>query len=231
MLGLTDFPQKTAKYDYAGATDSLFDMGVDEMRLAMKQIIIVLLGLILTATAGFAQSSYRVQPGDTLQIEVLEDASLNRTVLVTPDGRFSFPFAGSLRASGQTVDQIQRSVVAGIASSFASEPTVFVSVLELRPEEEDPDTINVYFMGEVNSPGLVEVTPGTTFLQALSQAGGFTNFAATKRVQLRRTNRQTGQQTLSTINYKALSQGMGLTQSIVLHEGDVILVPERRLFE
>ncbi|MDP5086096.1 MAG: polysaccharide export protein [Yoonia sp.] len=178
-----------------------------------------------------AQSEYRVQPGDSLQIEVLEDSSLDRVVLVTPDGRFAFPFAGSLPASGRTIDQIRRTIIASIQENFAAEPTVFVSVAALNPEEEEPDTINVYFMGEVNTPGLREVVPGTTFLQGLSQAGGLTSFAATKRVQLRRTNHHTGEQTLSTINYKALSEGAGLSQSIVLREGDVILVPERGLFE
>jgi polysaccharide export outer membrane protein len=165
---------------------------------------------------------------------VLEDSTLNRTVLVTPDGRFAFPFAGSLRASGRTVEQIRRSVVASIKGSCASEPTVFVSVAALRPEddeEDELDTINVYFLGEVNTPGLVLVEPGTTFLQGLSQAGGFTNFAATKRVQLRRTDRRTGQQSVTTINYRALSEGASLSRSIRLYDGDVILIPERRLFE
>lgn len=198
----------------------------------MKHILVLLWGLVFAATMGHAQSGYRVQAGDTLQIEVLEDTSLNRTVLVTPDGRFAFPFAGSLRASGRTVDQIRASVVSRIKDSFASEPTVFVSVAALRPEEEiEPTTINVYLLGEVNTPGLREVKPGTTFLQALSQAGGFTSFAATKRLQLRRTSKRTGQQSITAINYDALSQGAALNLSVVLADGDVILVPERGLFE
>jgi len=205
---------------------------MSKLGFIMKNILILLWGLLFAATMSHAQGEYRVQPGDSLQIEVLEDSSLNRVVLVTPDGRFAFPFAGSLRASGRTVDQIRRNVIASIRDSFASEPTVFVSVAALRlEEEEDPATINVYFLGEVNTPGLREVEPGTTFLQGLSQAGGFTSFAATKRVQLRRTNHHNGQQTLSTIDYKALSQGAGLSLSIVLNDGDVILIPERGLFE
>ncbi len=201
----------------------------------MKRLFFLICGLMLTASTTFAQGNYFVQPGDTLRIEVLEDSNLNRTVLVTPDGRFAFPFAGTLRASGRTVEQIRRSVIASIKDSFASEPTVFVSVAALRlpeeMEEEEPVTIDVYFLGEVNTPGLVSVEPGTTFLQGLSQAGGFTNFAATKRVQLRRTDSRTGQQTVTTINYRALSEGAALSRSIRLYDGDVILIPERRLFE
>ena len=205
--------------------------GISNLGFVMKHIFILFWGLIWVATTSFAQDSYKVQPGDTLLIEVLEDTSLNRSVLVTPDGSFAFPFAGTLQVSGLTVNQIRANIVASIQENFVSTPNVFVSVASLRPEEEEEETINVYFVGEVNTPGLREVIHGTTFLQALSEAGGFTNFAATKRLQLRRTNSRTGEQSLFTINYNALSLGAGLRKSIFMRPGDVILVPERRLFE
>lgn len=200
----------------------------------MKHFLLAALGLLMAVTMSHAQSSYRVQSGDTLAIEVLEDPSLSRNVLVLPGGTFDFPYAGTVRARGRTPAQIEDAITRGIASNFANPPTVFVSVAELRPEddeEEEPETIAVYLLGEVTEPGLKEVTPGTTFLQALSQAGGFTSFAAKKRVQLRRTHPRTGAQTVSIINYKALSRGAGLTRSIRLQKGDVIVIPERRLFE
>lgn len=207
-----------------------------ESRFVMKSVLFAFVGLLLAASMSLAQSSYRVKSGDTLAIEVLEDASLSRNVLVLPGGTFDFPFAGTIRASGRTPEQIRAAIVAGIADNFATSPTVFVSVASLRPREEpleppEPETISVYFLGEVNTPGLRPVEPGTTFLQAISQAGGFTPFAAKKRVQLRRTNPNTGAQSVSVINYKALSRGQGLTRSIRLQHGDVILIPERRLFE
>lgn len=197
----------------------------------MKHFLILLWGLIWVATSSFAQEDYKVQPGDTLLIEVLEDTSLNRSVLVTPDGSFAFPFAGTVQVSGLTVSQIRSNIISSIQGNFVSPPNVFVSVASLRPDEEEEDTMNVYFVGEVNTPGLSEVELGTTFLQALSQAGGFTPFAATKRLQLRRTNTRTGEQSLFVINYNALSLGAGLRKSIFMKPGDVILVPERRLFE
>ncbi len=75
------------------------------------------------------------------------------------------------------------------------------------------------------------MAPGTTILQALSQSGGFTNFAATRRIQLRRTDRQTGRQSVVVINYKAIAAGAVVTNDFALADGDVIVVPERRLFE
>ncbi|MEM1159324.1 MAG: polysaccharide biosynthesis/export family protein [Pseudomonadota bacterium] len=184
-------------------------------------IIAFLLSMVSMAWA----QSYRVQPGDTLLVEVLEDPSLNRATVVLSDGRFSFPFAGTLRASGQTVPQIESSIRNAIASNFASPPTVFVSVQPL--EIEATDVIEIYVVGEVNAPGLYEMDNGSTMLQALAIAGGPTRFAATKRFQLRRTGRPQA----VVINYKALSDGATLSSDILLRDGDVILVPERRLFE
>ncbi len=94
-------------------------------------------------------------------------------------------------------------------------------------------TISVYFLGEVAAPGEKALASGTTLLQALAKSGGLTNFAAQKRIQLRRTNAATGQQALYTLNLKALMDGAegGNSHNITLQNGDVILVPERRLFE
>lgn len=205
--------------------------------LAYVAILAASFAILMAPSASAQSSDYRIRSGDVLSIEVLQDPSLNREVLILPDGRFSFPFAGTVRAGGRTTSQVERSISAGIASNFSVEPNVFVTVRALRPEdqeipgEDDEETIKIYFLGEVNAPGVREVTPGTTLLQALSQSGGLSNFAATRRIQLRRTNPTTNAQSVTTIDYRALSRGASLEQDIVLAEGDIILVPERRLFE
>ena len=208
--------------------------------LSVLLALAVMAGLAVAPDRAAAQG-YVVRSGDVLRIEVLQDESLSRNVLVTPDGSINFPFAGSLRASGRTPDQIAALISQGIAPNFATPPNVFVSVAQIRPAdpilpqapvqpEEDP-VVQVYILGEVNAPGPKEMPVGATLLQALSTSGGFTNFAATKRVQLRRTDPATGAQRVVSINYRALAQGAGLSRDIVLTEGDVILVPQRRLFE
>ena len=203
----------------------------------MRHLKYILSGLLFAVigTLAAAQSEYRIQPGDSLQIEVLEDSSLNRAVVVLPDGRFNFPFAGSVQASGRTATQIQSAVAQGIGPNFATTPTVFVSV---RPGVASLETgqlsageaIEVFFLGEVNSPGVILVKRGTNLLQAMAIGGGVTRFAAVKRIQVRRTNPQTGVQNVITLNYQALANGTA-SNSIELRDGDVILVPERRLFE
>ena len=55
-------------------------------------------------------------------------------------------------------------------------------------------------------------------------------FAATKRIQLRRVD-ASGTEKVYLINYKAIEDGSSRNGATVLQEGDVILVPQRRLFE
>lgn len=202
--------------------------------MKILQLLSFIAALMVSVATAHAQSDYRIRPGDVLLIEVLEDPSLDRSVSVLPNGQISFPFAGSLNAGGRTISQVQATLQTALSSNFAAPPTVFVGVQPLRDEDALADsrlgpTIEVYFVGEVNRPGMVEVRKGTTLLQAVAVSGGVSRFAAIKRIQLRRTGAD-GVQRVTFLNYKALADG-AVTTDIELKDGDVILVPERRLFE
>lgn len=182
-----------------------------------------ILTLILISTVAAAQD-YRVQPGDTLRVEVVQDDSLNRLLLVSPDGRVSLPGAGALRVSGLTIEQIQAALTARLEASFVSTPDVFVGIEGLAPEEEDP-VIAIFVVGEATTVGRIELEPGSTLLQAFAQFGGFTNFAATRRIQLRRGSE------IYTIDYNQILTGNSRNGSARMREGDVIIIPQRKLFE
>lgn len=196
------------------------------------RIIPLLLSIIFLATGASAQE-YRLNTGDVLTVEVLEDESLNRQVSILPDGNITFPFAGTLRAEGRTVGQLQRALTGALGPTFAAEPTVFVSLNSVAPAtvpRASRSEITVYFIGEVLSPGRAIISSDTTLLQALASVGGFTDFAATKRIQLRRADAN-GVEQVYVFNYRAISRGAVTTGNTRLREGDVILIPERRLFE
>lgn len=201
--------------------------------MKLMKLFAPLIALLLSAGMLSAQGDYQIRPGDTLVIEVLEDSSLNRAVAVLPNGQINFPYAGSVAAQGRTVSEVEGALRSGISSNFASPPTVFVTVQPRQAvassggsSSTSGKTIDVFFLGEVNKPGAVQVKRGTTLLQAMAVSGGVSKFAATKRIQLRRE----GTPDAFTINYKALSNGSA-NNDIELKDGDVILVPERRLFE
>ena len=199
----------------------------------LKWIVSVVLTIVLVGTAHAQGSDYKIKAGDRLSIEVLEDASLNRTILVLPDGSISVPLAGTVRASGLTVAQLQAKLTSSLAPNFASTPSVFVSIQAVAQRAAAPSrrTIEVFLIGEVSNPSSHQVPRGTTVLQFLAQSGGFTKFAAKKRLQLRRTTSD-GAQKNYRINYKAIEEGGDVSTAMAqLQNGDVIVVPERKLFE
>lgn len=207
----------------------------------IKALSLWLLTLALVwaaAPEATAQSGYQIRPGDTLNIEVLEDSGLNRSALVLPDGTISFPLVGTVQARGRTVADLQRSLASGLASNFAVAPNVFVSVNTLAERvaprartPRPPVMIDAYVMGEIAKPGKLEVKPGTTILQLLAEAGGLTKFAADKRIELRRTDPKSRAVTTYLFSYSTRAKGSRISGSTVLGDGDVVVVPQRRLFE
>ena len=178
-------------------------------------------------------------------MEVLEDPSLNRSLLVLPDGSVSLPLVGNVRASGKSVQALQSAISSALAPNFASAPTVFLSVGQLNPvttavtasiaqqvaaKAKPYGTVTIYAMGEFNTPGSLDVRSGTTLLQFLAEKGGLSRFAAVKRIQLRRPDMKSGTETVYKFDYKAVQAG-ARSPVIVLRDGDVIVAPERRLFE
>lgn len=200
-----------------------------------KSILGLFLAILIAPTA-WAQSSYTIQSGDVLQLEVLEDPSLNRSLLVLPDGSVSLPLAGSVSANGQTVDSLRSAISAALAPNFAAPPTVFLSVGQLNPatvaaaSSVASNLISVYALGEFNTQGRVDIEPGTTLLQFIAESGGLTKFASLKRLQLRRADTASGTEKVYKFNLKAVQAGAS-APLIVLRAGDVIVAPERRLFE
>ena len=199
-------------------------------------VALVLTGL---TTRADAQAEYVIKPGDTLQIEVLEDPSLNRNVLVLPDGSISFPMAGTVPATGRSVEQVRQNLSSSLEGNFASAPNVYVSVSSLAESKPRATggtgrarSIDVYALGEVTAPGRKEIKPGTTLLQFLAESGGLTNFAADKRIELHRTDKRSGAVTTYLFNYRTpAGSASGISGGTVLTGGDVVKVPQRKLFE
>ena len=140
--------------------------------------ILLCLALLPRSPAAAAEP-YRLQPGDLVEITVIEDPSLNRRVLVGPDGRITMPLAGSIVAGGETLQQVQSAVQAGLASNFVRPPTVTASLVALAPPAL-PETAgekqlsDVYILGEVPRPGHYQYDSEKpiSVLQALALAGG-----------------------------------------------------------
>ena len=158
-------------------------------------------------------ADYKLVPGDKLRIEVYKDPTLTQSLQIRPDGKITLPYVGDIAASGLTPTGLRDSIAQALKEYIAS-PNVTVIVVETQPQ-----TVSV--MGEVNSPGTQQLRHRMTILDALAAAGGFSDFANTKSIVIKR-QAKTGVQTLR-FNYKDAIKGD--QPPFYLQPGDIVIVP------
>ncbi len=198
------------------------------------RMLLAMVALCATAAMALAQdSTYRLQVGDTIAVVVWQDERLNREITIGPNQSISMPLVGHVRAVGRTLPQLEQEIRQRLQPDYEAELDINVSLLGTEPTVVTEPMITagtVSITGEVASPGQQPIQPRTTVVDAIAQAGGFGQFAATKRVQVRRRTLK-GEEIVYNFNYKAFVAGYGVADNIVLRSGDLIIVPERWLFE
>jgi len=155
-----------------------------------------------------------IEPGDRIQILVLDDPALNvPDVEVQQDGKIYHPLIGEITVAGQ--DRV------GLAEHIADrlqgeirEPHVAVNIVAKRPLPA------AYVLGEVSKPGAHPIIGAGTVREMLVQAGGMTDRAAANRTVIIAASGQR----------RVVDLGPGLAEradpeSIPVAEGDCIFVP------
>jgi polysaccharide export outer membrane protein len=167
------------------------------------------------ATLSGVDADYKIGPQDVLRIDVWKEPDISRTIPVRPDGKVSLPLLNDVQAAGLTAMQLAGSLRDSL-SKYLTTPQVTVTVTEINSRR-------VYITGEVTHAGALPLLPNMTVLQALSSAGGFTQFAKVKNIYVLRT--ENGKQVKHPFNYKEVVKGNLAEQNITLQPGDVIVVP------
>ncbi len=194
-------------------------------RLAgLLKISIALMLVVLFAGHGWAaddttsnEGSYTVQPGDLLEVSVWKEPDLSREVLVRPDGGLSFPLVGEIPADGKSTEAV-REAIANQLTRYISDPVVTVSVKQIGGNK-------IYVIGEVREPGEFVATRRMDVMQALSMAGGTTEYAKRDEIIILRRDPDTNEQAALKFPYGDVAAGRNLERNIVLHAGDVVVVP------
>lgn len=192
------------------------------------RILLVLVCLCFTASVAGAQT---LKNGDTLSISVMQDSKLDRTVVIDPSGQIAVPLAGHIRAAGQTPQALESILKSRLKDNYKDE-SLDVTVALVNSAKDIPEEDlkpKVFITGEILRPGSYVVRQKTTLMQAIALAGGLGPYAAKRRIQVRRKGGPG--EDIFVFDYRAYEAGSDLEGNITLRAGDVIMVPERGLFE
>ncbi len=162
-----------------------------------------------------ADPNYVIGDQDVLDISVWKEPEVSRVVPVRPDGKISLPLLNDVQAAGLTPAQLAAEITESL-KKYVTSPQVTVIVTTINSQR-------VYILGEVTRPGAFPLIPGMSVLQALSSAGGFTQFAKVKSIFVRRI--ENGKESKYPFNYREVIGGKKPEQDILLKAGDTIVVP------
>jgi polysaccharide export outer membrane protein len=147
-------------------------------------------------------SSYRLGPGDQLDINVFGADELKGRYSVQDDGTVSMLLIGKVPAQGRTVAELESDISARLKKgAYLTKPETTVSVVTYRP---------FYILGEVARPGGYPYAAGMRVLSAVAAAQGYTYRANQDYVIITRSGDD--------------GKGLSLTP---IQPDDIIRVPER----
>jgi polysaccharide export outer membrane protein len=207
------------------------------MRGGAMRVLLAVVALCAFWTGAVAQP---LRAGDSIAIQVYQDPKLDRQITISPAGMISFPLAGHLRAAGMTPEALENALKARLRDKFSGDLDITVTlVAAYRPPPPLPETPErpieddlkprIFVTGEVNRPGPYIMRVRTHVMQGIAMAGGFGPFAAKTRIQIRR--KVNGNEFIFVFDYRAFYYGADLDNNMLLRPGDVIIVPERGIFD
>ncbi len=157
-------------------------------------------------------NSYELGAEDVIYVSVWHDVDFSRGYLIRPDGKISLQLVGEVLAAGKTPKQLAVAIAEKLAT-LIKDPQVDVSVVQVNSK--------AYFIqGGVMKPGKFPLGSQMTVLEALTNSGGFKEFANTKKIFVLRKGERLK------FNYKDVVKGKKMEQNILLKPGDYIIVPD-----
>jgi polysaccharide export outer membrane protein len=160
---------------------------------------------------------YLVNPGDVLRIDVWNEESLSREVLVRPDGMISLPMAGEIKTTNSSPSQVSDKISEALAQYMKDAPRVVVSLIAVPGNK-------IFVIGKVTQPGEYQITSDTDVMQALALAGGLNAFAAENDIRILRRDAK-GTQISIPFEYAKVKVGKELQSNIILRSRDIVVVP------
>jgi polysaccharide biosynthesis/export protein len=160
-------------------------------------------------------SKLKIAPGFLLDVEVFDEPDLSGQLRVGDDGNVTLPFVGEVHVAGMVPAEAQRRIQDSLRTAeILKNPQVTLNVAQYEPSM-------VTVLGEVTTPGRLQILAPHSLLDVISFAGGETQLAGNE-IQVR--HEEAGQVTTTSYRYGRNSNG-DIISGITVHNGDTVIVP------
>jgi polysaccharide biosynthesis/export protein len=171
---------------------------------------------VKTPSSNALSDDYRIGEGDVLQISVLGEQSASvPSVVVRTDGKITMPLIKEIVVAGLTPSEVEKTVTEQLSKMIRA-PDVTVIVAQSNSQK-------IFMIGAVKKEGPLHYTYRMSVMQAISEAGGLTDYAKKKRIYVIRN--QSGRQFQFPFDYEAVMKGQHMEMNRILEPGDTVVVP------
>jgi protein involved in polysaccharide export with SLBB domain len=193
-----------------------------------------------TMSSAAMDDRHNLAAGDKVSFTILEDrffpnltdnryappatiTDLSKALVVADTGELDFPYVGRVKVAGRTCKDVAAEVKTALEKDYYQKATVVLGLDQMSREQG-----RVWISGEVRSPGAVNIPPTGNFTagKAILGAGGFTDWAKKKEVQIVRKSKTAGTaaQTFTVDLEQVLEKGRA-DKDVALEPEDYIIVP------
>ena len=174
-----------------------------------------------------------IQPGEVLDVFVMEDESFSGSYTVRSTGDIIVPKLGRVKVQSLSAQAVEKELSRVLEKNTLTKATVLVDRAKLvnkPPESAKPAGTEVFLSGKVSQPGRYTLTPiggrPPTVHQAILQAGGCSRFAHKRRAHVLR---RASDGRLHRIDADLIAIESGAARDVPLMTGDIVMVPEKKV--
>ena len=138
---------------------------MSKIKLAGLLIIGIQLSLISTIMA-----AYSIQPGDTIEVQIINRKDLTTRQLISPDGTLSLPLVGRYQVQGKSLETVDTELTSEF-EQYLKNPVVVIQIEQLK--KPISNSADLFYISLVDSEkGTIEVKTAKNISEAIAWTAG-----------------------------------------------------------